>query len=50
MNKIKKLFLVYDVPRPPVALHFFDIQNINKLQLETGYKQKSGLLRRLLKY
>lgn len=48
MNKIKKLFLVYDVP--PVALHFFDIQNINKLQLETGYKQKSGLLRQLLKY
>lgn len=38
MNKIKKLFLVYDVP--PVALHFFDIQNINKLQLETVINRK----------
>lgn len=41
MNKIKKLFLVYDAP--PVVLQFFDnvMQNIDKLQLETGYKQKN---------
>lgn len=39
MNKIKKLFLVYDAP--PVVPQFFDMQNINKLQLETGYKQKN---------